>query len=61
MITRSLTRRLADLESRIQPVATIPTVIRFNFVEGDGTVVGHQEFIVNAPASPPPRRRGRAS
>jgi hypothetical protein len=41
MITKRLARRLADLDSRIQPAATIPTVIRFNFVEGDGTVVGH--------------------
>jgi hypothetical protein len=49
MISKSLNRRLKELESLIQPAVTEPIVIRLDYVDGDGTVVDHEDFIVNAP------------
>ncbi|SPE42349.1 hypothetical protein SBA3_520030 [Candidatus Sulfopaludibacter sp. SbA3] len=59
-IGKKLNRRLEELESRIQPVVTEPTVIRFAFVEGDGTVVGHQELMLSGPATHDPFKKKRA-
>ena len=47
------------LESRIQPVVSEPIVIRLDYVDGDGTVVSHEDFIVNVPPPINPMKRGR--
>jgi hypothetical protein len=57
MIGRSLTRRLEELESRIQPVGGEPMVIAVDFVDADGTVVDHKDFTVHAPAPKVPGQR----
>jgi hypothetical protein len=41
MISRSLTRRLEDLESRIRPVNAEPMVIDLQYIDCDGNVVDH--------------------
>ena len=51
MIGRSLTRRLEHLETRLLLVAGEPMVITVDFVDVNGTVVDHKEFVV---AAPPP-------
>jgi hypothetical protein len=59
MIGRSLTRRLEELESRIQPVVGEPMVIAVDFVAADGTVVDHKDITVHAPAPKRPGQRLR--
>ncbi len=61
MISRSLRRRLVDLESRIRPVVGEPMVIAVDFVDADGTVVDHKDFTVHAPAPKRPGQRKRPS
>lgn len=57
MITRTLARRLEDLEAELLPVAGEAKIIRVNFVERDGTVVEHRDFTVNGTAPKPLRTR----
>jgi hypothetical protein len=51
MTGRSLARRLEHLETRLFPVVGESTVITVDFVDVNGTVVDHKEFVV---AAPPP-------
>jgi hypothetical protein len=46
-VRTSLTRRLEELESHIQPVGE-PVVLTLEFVDAKGTVVDHKDFTVNA-------------
>lgn len=46
MINRTLARRVEDLEAELLPVVGQTTIIRVDFVERDGTVVGHKDFTV---------------
>jgi len=59
MIGRSLTRRLEYLEIRLLPVADNPTVITVEFVDANGAVVGHKDFVVAASPPKEPSPRGR--
>ncbi len=60
MISRTLARRLEELELRIRAEVSEPIILRLAFVEGDGTVVGHREFTLSAPAPSRPFKRKRA-
>jgi hypothetical protein len=51
MINRNLTRRLEDLESRIQPVRGAPTILNVRFVDTDMKVVSEMQLTLGAPAA----------
>jgi len=51
VIGRRLARRLEDLEFCLSPTVVEPMVIRMDFVDAAGTVVGHQDFTINLPLS----------
>jgi hypothetical protein len=59
VISRTLTRRLEHLETRLLPVAGEPAVITVDFVDANGIVVDHKDFVVAAPPSNEPSPRGR--
>jgi hypothetical protein len=59
MINRTLARRLEDLEAELLPVSGETKILRLNFVERDGTVTDHMDFMVNGTAPNNPSRRAR--
>jgi hypothetical protein len=59
MISRSLARRLEDLETRMLPVVGEPKIITIEFVDSERNVVDRKEITVTAP--PPNETSPRAA